>query len=61
MARELNALDRIRKRVLCDWLDMHVGHPEARGGMVYFYCTRCHEYTNPRDLPPGRYGLEELK
>jgi len=37
----------LRERILCGWLDSHVGHPECVGGWMFFKCTRCGRLTHP--------------
>ena len=37
----------LKRKLLCDWLDLHVGHPEMVGDTMTFYCTRCEKHVHP--------------
>lgn len=43
----MNWLKRLKRRVLCEWADQHVGYPDRVGDRMMFYCTRCEQHALP--------------
>lgn len=46
----------IRKKLLCDLLNLHSGHADKAGDWMMFYCTRCEQHVHP--ISPE--GTEEI-
>lgn len=36
-------------------LGLHKGYPEAKDGLMWFYCTRCEQHVHPTDTYPHDY------
>lgn len=51
-------LTRLRRRLLCDWLQVHTGSLESYGQYSYINCERCNELRQPmpRWYAERRYG-----
>ena len=48
-------LTEAKREILCERLNYHKGYPEAHGGMMYLYCTRCESLNHPVE-----YDREEI-